>query len=149
MKDVLEKYKRLFSTLKRDKDSPNKPVLLLTIVSEIELGHLNSSRIPLSQELMQAFEKTWATIVTDKNRKANIAQPFYHLQGDGFWKLVWKEGVTIDYLAIERVRRSKKYQQEYIDYAQLDEELYDLLCNTDSRNALKQILIDNYVSQVQ
>jgi putative restriction endonuclease len=146
MKDILAKYKLSFTKLKRDKGAPHKPILLLTIIAGIELGDIKSSHILLNDTLIERFKHTWATLVTTKKYIPNIALPFYHLQGDGFWQLVWKNDTKQEYLVIERIRRSLKCQQECIAYAQLDQDLYDLLCNIDARNALKQTLLNNFLN---
>ena len=147
MNSNIDKYIEIFKKLKTAVRAPHKPVFLLTIIAEIELEHIKTSQIQLTPELISSFSQTWATLVSDKKSIPNIAQPFYHLQGDVFWTLVWKTNIKQEYITIERVRRSVKYQMEYIDYAQMNEDLFHLLCQEDTRNALKQVLITTYFSQ--
>ena len=146
MNTSLDAYVERFKNLKTAANAPHKPVFLLTIIAEIELGHIASPKIRLTPKLLDSFVQTWAALVSEKKANPNIAQPFYHLQGDGFWHLEWKRDVKQEYLTIERVRRSVKYQMEYIEYAQMNTDLFELLSCQNTRNILKKVLLHTYFS---
>ena len=120
-----------------------KPVLLVSIMDEIESGNIKSHKIPLSPELLAAFKENWVLLV-DTPHTSDIMLPFYHLSGEGFWKQIAKDGTEVK-LIIE----SFKIFSEYVDYAEMDITLFDLLAKPESRNYLKTILLDTYFPQTK
>jgi len=77
--------------LRRDKsgshERPHKPVLLLAILDLLDRGLIRENAIPLTPQLVETFKKHFA-IVRQQDDKPTIENPFFHLSGDGFWKLV-------------------------------------------------------------
>ena len=85
----LSKYAALFATLNRNLNSaPHKPVLLLTLLSEIERGAITANLVPITPELVAAFRIHWRALVPQGNWQERIATPFLHLTSDKFWELV-------------------------------------------------------------
>ena len=76
-------------------------------------------------------------------RQGNLALPFFHLQGDGFWHLVPRHGSTLLGAQISSLTRLR----EEIVGARLDEDLYDLIRSEVNRDRLQSVLIETYFSR--
>ena len=81
---------RLYN-LRRDKrgshERPHKPALLLAIIDLLDRGAIQGNAIPLSDELVASFKRYFA-LVKREDDQPTIQNPFFHLSGDGLWKLV-------------------------------------------------------------
>ncbi len=83
-------YVKKFSKLRVDRAhgsvAPHKPILLLSVIELFQQGAIQPNQIFLSPELISTFLKYWTHLGSDIHR-SDIALPFYHLTGDGFWHL--------------------------------------------------------------
>lgn len=77
---------RLYN-LRRDKrgshERPHKPVLLLSIIDLLDRGLIKQNQIPLTDELIAAFQRYFAVVQREDDR-ATIQNPYFHLCSDGF-----------------------------------------------------------------
>lgn len=121
--------------------APNKPVLLLAVIELISQGEILTNAIYLSPELIATFLKLWKEL--EINRNPDIGLPFYHLRSDGFWYYKPKPGFEALIRANVKIRTPSTIR-ETVQYAYLDDELFELLQNPDSRNQLTQVLIDSW-----
>lgn len=117
------------------KPAPHKPLLLLAVIDLIEQGKVLDNKIKPSTEFVEAFLKYWNLIRSDKPR---IYLPFYYLKSDGFWHLHAKRGKTIYEF------RSMSQVAENVAFASLDDNLFVLLTQPDTREAIRQTIIENY-----
>ena len=145
----LQYYVEKFTNLTREADrklgpAPNKPVLLLAVIAMIESGRIVENRIMLAEELEVIFRSYWPRATA---REPNIASPFYHLSGEGFWRHQANAGRDKDLQNIQG--KSKGRLRELIDYAYLDRELFDILSNVKGREVLRQALIQRYFPEEQ
>lgn len=141
----LKRYTHRFENLKVDKAhgiAPHKPVLLLSIIQLIENGSIDSNRIYITPELVSAFKSHWHLLVTSKHT-AIFALPFYHLTSDKFWRLIAKPGYE-KALELKGAMRSFNNLNAAVDYAEIDNTLYDLLKIKESRDILRWIILDKY-----
>lgn len=142
--ESLQKYIREFSNLRIDRahgNAPHQPVLLLSIIEQIEQGQIENNEIPPSPHLVEVFLKYWNSIT---NRKPNIALPFFHLKSRSFWH----HHPNPDYeKVLEVVTQIKTFSQlrKIISHASLDEDLFALLNQPLERDILRKTLIDKYL----
>lgn len=158
MKD-LDYYIACFGSLNtnktRGKKAPHKALLLLSVIDLIDYGFIRSSRIPLSDLLVKTFDKNSRTFYSNRLFfKPTIQYPFYHMQSEPFWNLVVKaeaagsiaaEGET-SYGAVKKSSPSVKRIRELYQYAEIDQELFDLLQNQEARAILRTHLISTYLN---
>lgn len=158
MEEVLDKYLTLLSKMKRAKvegyQAPHKILLLMTICNLVESGVIADNRIVLSQELEQEFARLWKEKIDNEEEvqmdyvaeellmgqrkvypfKCNIANPYYHLSGEPFWMLekspLWRNRNS---WSVPQLRR-------YFEYAILDDGLFALLSQPDTRQKIFQHL---------
>lgn len=113
-----------------------KPIFLLSILSLIAEEIIVDNRFRFNEKLSNSYNETY--------KKYNqpitpLHKPFYHLSSDGFWHIKWKEN------AIEKNIPSAKFIRENIEYAYLDNALWDLLQIEDVREEYKNTIINFYL----
>lgn len=138
-------YSKRFQKLRRDfknGGAPHKPILLLAVIELIEEGNISSNRIYITPELVSKFKDLWKMLVIT-NHHPTFALPFFHMRSEGFWHLVSKPGIIIPLTSSGSIKSFKGLFQA-IDYAEIDLNLFMLLCNVSTREVLKDILFRKY-----
>ena len=141
-------YQHKFSSLKVDRSSghpkPHKICLLFAIMDLIERGEVTKNEFVINAELKDAFSFHF-----ERLKKANdadkIIQPFYHLSTDGIWHFKVKQGKQEQYdkLKDKSGTPSQKGLFDVIEYAYLDDEVYEYFNNDLSRALSKEALLEN------
>ena len=111
-----------------------KPILLLSVIDLITQGIILDNRILVSDELIDTFNKYWNVLASDAY-KGGLHYPFFHLQTEGFWHLVFKP--TFNGLQPKTTNKLK----EAVEYAFLDSQLFDLLEDPVARQELIDTLV--------
>ena len=148
----IEEYAQRFARLRTNKNrkvwsgvtahqAPHKPLLLLCVLDLFDSGEISSNLIEITEDLAELFGRYWERVLPS-GRPGNLALPFFHLRGDGFWHLIPRHentrlGSQIAYMS--RLR-------EEVLGARLDEELFDLVRSEGNRDRLRSVLIDAYFS---
>lgn len=122
--------------------APHKPILLLSVLDLFAQGRIISNPLEITPELGELFATYWSKVMPP-DRRGNLALPFFHLRSSGFWHLLPQPSQEA---ALEAVRQVDTLNQlgKLILGARLDDELFQLLQTTESRNALRTILIQTY-----
>ncbi len=152
----LQHYIDVFSKLSTDKSkarwddttryrAPHKPLLLLAMIDLFSEGIIEANLIELTPELGELFAIYWSKISPLDRRRGNIAMPYWHLQGDGFWHLIPNPGYESFVRTALQVRAISKLKETVLG-AQLDSDLYALLCSEEYRNILRSVLTETYFS---
>ena len=138
---------RLYN-LRRDKsgshERPHKPALLLSIINLLDRGIITRNEIPLSDELVAAFKRYFA-VVRRENDQPTIQNPFFHLCGDKFWRLVpasgerdiYQEGSVSGAPSVAELRRR-------VAHGTFDAGIWQLLSEPVARHQLREALIARY-----
>jgi putative restriction endonuclease len=150
---MIEYYSRKLAQLNTDKSksrwdkrtmfrAPHKPILLLAVLDRFSEDTYHANLIELDNELLDLFAIYWA-LIDPPSIRGNIAMPFYHLQSDKFWHLLPRQGFE------ERLKFSGKIHSisrlhTMIIGARLDDDLYILMSNKETRDTLRTVLIDSY-----
>ena len=144
--EILSKYLNLFGNLHRNKGiAPHKPVLLLSILDEIDRGHITENQIVLTVELAAAFRENWHVLPLPKGPwLERIWTPFRALLQDGFWELV-KDGRSLTGKEIGEPYSVNDLRSR-VNYARFDNELWQLLEDKIARTVLRQHLLQIYFS---
>jgi putative restriction endonuclease len=143
----LKDYCDLFSKIKVNKskqsgEAPYKPILLLSVIELISESRIQDNKIYISDELIDTFDKYWKRLNPD-SFKGGLALPFFHLKNDGFWKLKFSDSYDGG-----RPQTIPKIRAD-VDYAILDQDLYKLLQEHESRRQLIDSLIEAWFSSGQ
>ncbi|MGB5596464.1 MAG: HNH endonuclease, partial [Crocosphaera sp.] len=135
----LSYYCRLFSKIKVNKskkrgEAPYKPILLLSVIDLISQDKIQNNDIYITNELISTFNRYW-DILSPDSFNGGLALPFFHLKNDGFWKLQFSQ--QYDGGRPQTIPKLK----EDVDYAILDQELFEFLQDGNSREELINTII--------
>lgn len=149
--DELPLYVKAFQSLKRggtpSGPAPHKLILLLAVIDCIENGSLQQNGIKITEQLLGSYNSVWKRYIPEQaSLKCVLELPYYHLKNDGFWILKPMPGKADQLLSQRQVSTIAKLQ-ETVEYAYVTNELYDLLNKTESREALKQVLVKQLTEQ--
>ena len=143
MPSDLSFYLNVLTSLKRatveTTKAPHKPVLILSVIDLIRTKHITENKIFISPELVARFNDNWKAYVTQDYFTPNFSLPFFHLRSETFWNLQTKPGRQF-LLTKSHSIKSLSSLNDTIDYAYLEEELYNLLQQQTEREALYQHL---------
>ena len=145
--NIISHYLHKFSHLKTAKVkgdlAPHKPILLLSIIQNIEQNYITTNHIHITPTLVATFKDLWSALVQNPTFTANFSLPFYHLKSEGFWHLHTHTGKEI-LLTSSHSIKSFANLQDAVWYTSFDEELFSFLTNSTTREALKQTLLQTY-----
>lgn len=89
LRHYIEAFSHLHTAKVKGHKAPHKAVLLLAIIDLVEEGGVASSRIELSDELVDKFNKVWHHYLgTSAIFTPDISKPYFHMQHETFWRLV-------------------------------------------------------------
>ncbi len=131
----IQKYIKQLTNLKRDHKlggAPHKPILFLSIIDCVEAKLITSNKIYISPELVSIFKENWKKIVISPHSPI-FALPFYHSSTEPFWELAAKQGYE-QIVQSKFAMRTFTHLNEAVDYALIDNELFELYANAESRN---------------
>ena len=143
----LSAFEKMKRAIMRGVKAPHKPILLLAILNLCQRGIIKDNHIVLSSELVEEFKRLWRLYIGEQNTgdsisvaegltmdiphsypfKCSIKNPYYHLQHEPFWRLVKNEKgkERKSYSSLKSLRDS-------FAYAEIDQELYDLMIHRES-----------------
>lgn len=146
---VLAYFVRAFSHLSTAKTeergvAPHKPILLLSVLHEYEVGRIGDRRIFITPELTHTFSTLWNQLAGSAYSKG-FALPFYHLKSEkgGWWKLVPNPGFESS-VEMPGSMRSFGNLSTAVAYAEIDRELAALFLEKKTREILQKTLFDTY-----
>ena len=96
-----------------------KPVLLLALIDGVDCGEFKANQFTLNDWLEEKYLALMKQYTRNSqfDKPADISNPFWHLQSDGFWRLQYmdkpQEGIT----------PSKRWLKEKVSYATFDDDL--------------------------
>ena len=143
----LSAFEKMKRAIMRGVKAPHKLILLLAILNLCQRGIIKDNHIVLSSELVEEFKRLWRLYIGEQNTggsifvaeglpmdiphsypfKCSIENPYYHLQHEPFWRLVKNEKGKE-----RKFYSSLKSLRDGFAYAEIDQELYDLMVNRES-----------------
>ena len=146
--DYAERFARLWTNRNRKvwsevtaHQAPHKPILLLCVLDLFDSGELSSNLVEITDDLAELFGRYWERVLPF-GRPGNLALPFFHLRGDGFWHLLPRQE---DARLGSQITSLARLREEVIG-ARLDEDLYRLIRLKENRDRLRSVLIETYFS---
>lgn len=153
----LQEYLWMFANLNVDAthggESPHKPCLLLAVIDLVESGAITDGRVRYTPALREIFSGYFA-IVAKPNRRDRPHIPFYRLRSEPkksddfkYWKIKIKEGQQAEF---ERIKEPSHRQiEDYVEYAEIDPDLFAYLQNPVCRETVRKHLIRRWFSDHQ
>lgn len=146
LRDYLENFSNLNTNKQQGKIAPHKAILLLSVIDLVEQGQIQSNKIELTEKLENQFKLNWGKYVENKDVfQPIIGTPYVHLRGESFWKLIPTKGNGDTDLSANINSYSTNYLRSQIQYAVIDEELFDLLQDNKNRDKFRNVLISTYI----
>lgn len=155
LKDNIEcnvaKYVEMFANLsvycRLGRKAPHKAIMLLSVMDLISTRHICTNKIEFSKHLEGCFSKIWKQHVGPSALfHPKVGTPFWHMNSEPFWKLVpFEENKDIIIELQKGNPTSSRIIRQYIRYAELDQELFELLQDETNRAKLRVVLIKRYL----
>lgn len=120
-----------------------KPYLLLTIIKLIEDGEIIGNRIQFDNRKLSEIYNSIAKFYEPQKEVTPLPKPFFHLNREPFYYLKWKAETNIPKQA---TTPSAKFLRENVEYACLDEELWELLQDPETRNEFRDAIIRHFIN---
>lgn len=140
---MLVQWLRKFQKLRVDRASktpaPHKPLLLLAILDFVESGKIAAPQVKLTPELAFRFLGYWEIVGARGRSVGRVELPFFHLQSDGILRHVTHDGLDAALASIRPA--SVELLNRVVNYAELPEDLFALMSNRQSRDAMRRTLI--------
>lgn len=138
-------YEKRFSQLNPNRTkghtSPHKIAMLLAVMDLIESDTITENCIHFDSKLTEVFTRQFSKLAGDADRD-NPHLPFFHLQSEGFWKIKTLPGKAESWSRLSTAS-SPGVIREHVEYAQLEDELFELSKNFAVRELLKAALYQN------
>ena len=143
---ALKIYNDMLLSLKRGNGisgkSNAKPIFLLSIMECVSLGLLSENRIMRNDKALLECYSALNRRFSECNRSP-LTVPYYHLRTSAFYHLKWKD--ENDRPPIKGKTPSEKYLRENLLYACLDDELWILFLEPESREYLRKSIITRFL----
>lgn len=142
----LELYEYKFKKLRTAPNAPHKYCMLLAVLDLARTGQLKENAIFYSPDLLERFA-TYFAVVAGPRDHANPHYPFFALSGKlrdrspSFWHLVAKPGRQTVLESLGTARSHKDILQN-IEYAQLDQPLFELMQHDYALDVLSETLAE-------
>lgn len=148
-------FSSLHTAMKLGKPAPHKALLLLSVIDLVERGIITDNHIELSDVLVKTFKANAKKFYANSPIfTPEITKPYFHIQHEPFWRLVTSSDCIETSLAAENTSKYGRSKPKYsikglrkqFSYAQIDNELLELLKDEDARARFRVILISTYLN---
>jgi predicted restriction endonuclease len=140
----LSYYVAKLESIRPDRSSqrakPHKVCMMFAVIDLIEEGHIKQNRIFYDDKLKQRFDWHFNRLKAGNDVNSPFL-PFHHLQSSGCWFLKFRVNGEGKYRALSSVSDAKVRQ--YVEFATLDDELFELLKSPITSPILKNALVSN------
>lgn len=150
MKALLVTYTDMILSLTlgnyRGRISLSKPLYLLSLIECVKYGKLCCNKFGLDDVcLQQMFISQYEKVYGEKKcYLSTFLKPFYHLASSPFYHLIWKRGFEPPTMSSSP---SAKYLRENLLDAKLDDDLWEMLQDAESREYITQNIIRRYLTK--
>lgn len=110
-----------------------KPCLLLAVIENISKGIIKDNIIIFNEELLDVYKIIWGKLSFPIS-VTPMWKPFFFLTSDGFWHLMWKNQSS-------KISSAKSLKNN-IEYAYLDEDLWNLMMDISTRQIIKDEILE-------
>ena len=143
MKTYIQLFTNLHTNTQKGVKAPHKAIMLLSVIDLVEYGVITSNKIEFSERLEKQFQHNWSRYIGLSNVfQPRVGTPFWHLHYEPFWKLVPYEGGDE---AIAMWLQGNPYSpgttRKHIRYAEVDQDLFNLLQDETNRAKSRTALI--------
>jgi hypothetical protein len=137
----IDRFRALNVNRARGHASPHKVCMLLAVMDLIKKSVITANKIWFDDALTDKFSHHMEMMGSDSDRFSPYL-PFYHLKGEGFWHHEVKPGKASEYESLAQ-SNSQSRVKDTIAFVYLDQELFDYLNYSVTREQLKSALFEN------
>lgn len=140
--ETLNYYAKKFQRLRVDRAhgvAPHKPILLLSVIELFEKNAIPENKIYISTMLIATFLKYWSRFGS-LNHNPDLSRPFFHMRSGKFWHLMANQGYEKVISSKIKLKTFAEVKQA-VNYAYLDEDLFDFLSTQKYRESLTVVLV--------
>lgn len=147
MTDYIDYFSSLHTNTQKGIKAPHKAIMLLSVIDLVEYGVIISKQIEFSERLEQQFMHNWSRYVGQSDVfQPKAGTPFWHLNNESFWRLIpYVGGDEAIATHLQGNPYSPGTTRKLIRYAEIDNELFELLQDKTNRAKLRTILIKHYL----
>lgn len=143
----IEEFLRKLEKLKRGGTqyglAPHKPVFLISLLDLMDRESFTQNRFEISATWVALFKENWNRLV-DTPHRSEFGLPFFHLQNDGFWKIIRWDGTPL-----KVVIKSVFVLAEEVHHCELSPEVFELCQYPENRKRIRKYLLDLYFPRTQ
>ena len=118
-----------------------KPLLFIAIIDGISCGDIMGNKLHFEETLLSLYTSTCKKLEPWREA-AKFYKPFFHMKSEPYYFIKWKDGVK--YMNASHTP-SAKFLRENVEYACLDDELWELLQDPETRNELREAIIQHFI----
>ncbi len=118
-----------------------KPLFILALIEAIRKGLPNPNIFEYAESLEKIYTEKWKSFYPSIP-PTPICKPFFHLVNDGFWSIKWKAGF------VEPPATDKK-MRDNVEYGYLDNALWDVLQEEETRQYYESQIISYFLSDTK
>lgn len=128
-----------------------KPILVIAIIDAIEEGIILGNKIIFGDpQIKRIYENDFRSCSSNGGslHRANIKvtpynMPFFHLNAEPYYHIKWNDGV----IPPEQAKSpSSLFLQDNVDYAYLDDDLWELLQDQEIRDEFRNLIINHFIN---
>lgn len=139
---ALDMYRQMITRLKRGNTkgvfSNAKPIFIITLIDFIPC--LRENKLKWADKLFEIlYLVNFAKY--NSNKPTPLWKPFFYLDSEQFYSLCWNKQPSTQQMK----RPSGKFLREFVAYAKLDDDLWNLLQDEKNREYLKNCIIEQYL----
>lgn len=150
MQNNINFYKEAFSNLHvkivGGRRFPNKAILLISLMDLIRCGYIVDNKIWFDNTLRASFEYNWRIFIN--HNAPSVWIPFWHMKKESFWHFFPIHSLSnIELLVASGETASLGKMKSEIEYAYLDNELFNIMKEPIGRTELFSVLKANYLTR--
>lgn len=113
-----------------------KPIMILAVIQGIEDGSIKANRILYSKSLITTYNEIFEKYSNSNGTITSSVYPFYYLGSEDFYFIKGKKA---------RTTPSAKFLRENVEYACFDDDLWGLMQDPETRNELRDAIIQHFI----
>ena len=117
-----------------------KPISIISLIDCISMLYLTENKFSVDNMQIKQQYEYYQKLYPESNIP-NISIPFYHMSSAPFYHLIWKS----DEQQQIKGTPSAKFLRDHLLYAKLDDKLWELLQDAESRELIKRSIIQKYL----
>ncbi|MBB6017421.1 DUF4007 family protein [Deinococcus radiopugnans] len=125
---------------------PHKLILWLAVLELLDQGHISGNKIYLDAQLKKSFLRIFQEFAVGDDLP-QIGPPFFHLRSSNLWNHVIKPGQEEYYASITTSGGGTKRLEQSVEYAQLDDGIFQFLSSPSGRESLRGGIMDVLISE--